>query len=194
MNIFLDLNISSPRCDGTDAYSGTEEPMRCTFVQDAGVIAMPPREQADPGTDRRKVRAWVRDNPSADARLTEADDPDEPGGVIFIVNVPDHREMVRAREELVRLGISATRLRVRRWKPSRAEIDRVNTWVWNNNRPREWQGARVVATWIDVYSGLLSISLNKVDRTYAEELEAAAEGVAFVQPEPDTGVSIRRDA
>jgi hypothetical protein len=159
-------------------------------MQDAGVIGMPHSEQADPGVDRQIVKAWIRDNPSADARLTEVDDPDEPGGVIFIVNVPGHGEMVRAREELVRVMRSPERLRVRRWKPTWAEVDRVQAWVWKNKRPLDWPGARVVATWIDVDSGLLSISLNKIDRKYADELEAATDGLAYVRPEPDTGISL----
>lgn len=153
-------------------------------------MAMPSRERADAGADRRIVGSWISENPGAHARLTEVDDPGEPGRVVFVVNVPDRDEMTRAREELAGLMRSPEQLRVRRWKPSRAEIDSVQAWVWSTRRSLVGSGTRVVATWIDVRSGLLSISLNRIDRKYADELEAATDGLAFVRPEPDMGTML----
>lgn len=151
---------------------------------------MPSRKQADAGADRRIVGSWISENPGTHVRLTEVDDPDEPGRVVFVVNVPDRDEMTRAREELAGLMRSPEQLRVRRWKPSRAEIDSVQAWVWSTRRSLDESGTRVVATWIDVRSGLLSISLNRIDRKYADELEAATDGLAFVRPEPDMGTML----
>ncbi|MEV4263549.1 hypothetical protein [Kribbella sp. NPDC049584] len=156
---------------------------------------MPSREQANTEADRRIVGDWISANRQAHARLTEVEDPDEPGRVVLVVNVPDRDEMIRAREELADLMRCPEQLRVRRWKPSRAEIDSVQAWVWNTNRPHLGRDTQVVATWIDVWSGLLSISLNRIDRKYADELEAATDGLAFVRPEPDTGTMLGpRDA
>jgi hypothetical protein len=98
--------------------------------------------------------------------------------------------MIRAREELAGLVRSAEHLRVRRWKPARAELDSVQAWVWSTRRTLVGPGTRVVATWIDARSGLLSISLNRIDRKYAAELEAATDGLAFVRPEPETGTML----
>jgi hypothetical protein len=151
---------------------------------------MTSREQADAEADRLIVGSWISENPHAHARLTEVDDPDEPGRVVYVVNVPDRDEMIRARQELAGLMRSPEQLRVRRWKPSRAEIDSVQAWVWSTRRSPVGRGTRVVATWIDVRSGLLSISLNRIDRKYADELEVATDGLAFVRPEPDTGTML----
>lgn len=144
--------------------------------------------------DRQVIETWIRDSPRANARLTAADDPYEPGRVIFVVDVPERAEMVRARRELRQLMAAPERLRVRRSRPSQADIDRVQDWVWKNCRPHGGPDASVAATWPDPVSGLLAITLNKADREYAEELEAATDGLAFVRPEPDEGISLTHSA
>lgn len=155
--------------------------------------------------DRRIVEAWIDDNPASDARLIEVSDSDDqswrslrPHGSVssgepfFIVSVPDHDEMIRARTELLALVANPENLRVRRWKPSRAEIDRFQSWIWNNNRPFGGPQARVTMTGPHPRSGLLMISLSSVDRQYAEELEEAADGLAYVLPKPERIVPLRR--
>jgi hypothetical protein len=48
----------------------------------------------------------------------------------------------------------------------------------------------VVSVALHPVSGLVMISLDKVDPRYAAELEARANGLAFVAPHPDTGVNL----
>lgn len=149
--------------------------------------------QDDPDSvaaDRQIIEIWIRDHPSADARLTRSDDSAVSGGAVLIVNVPDREEMMCARMDLSCMVTIPERLRVRRWKPSQAEIDRVQDWIWAQNRQRDGRDASVAATWPDPESGLLSITLNRIDPKYARELEDATDGLAFVRPEPDEGVSL----
>jgi hypothetical protein len=154
-------------------------------------------EEGSSGEERRIIETWIQANPTAQARLTEVSDSDDfswrslrPHGVtstgasFFIVNVADHDEMVRACAELLTLLTRPENLRVRRWTPSRTGIDRFRTWVWKNNRPFDGPRARVTGAGPHPKSGLLTISLSSVDRAYAEELEAASDGLAYVQPKP----------
>ncbi|WP_327640797.1 hypothetical protein OHB24_21110 [Kribbella sp. NBC_00482] len=166
----------------------------------------PDRGRESSAGDRQIIEAWIRDNPTIEARLTEANDPADgswrslrPHGAtsrdpFFIVNVSDHHEMVRARAELAVLVTTPENLRVRRWKPSKAEVDRVQAWIWEHNRPFDETKTSVTATGPHPTSGLLMISLNRVDREYAEELEEATHGLAYVQPEPETIIPLRADA
>lgn len=64
---------------------------------------------------------------------------------------------VRARAELAALVTTPENLRVRRWKPSKADVDRVQAWIWKHNRPFDETKTRVTATGPHPTSGLLMI-------------------------------------
>jgi hypothetical protein len=143
---------------------------------------------------------------SADARLTDVSDPGDswrslrPHGAagedhpFFILNVPDHHEMVRARTELTALLTEPEFLRVRRWKPSHAEIDRVQDWIWNKYRTSDPAGTRITMTAPHPKSGLLMITFSRIDREFADELEYATDGLAYVTPRPETIVPLTTNA
>ncbi|WP_350279377.1 hypothetical protein [Kribbella sp. HUAS MG21] len=148
-------------------------------------------EPATASPDLPVVRAWVERNPDVRARLTETT---EHGGgrVVLVVSVPDHDDLVRARTEISPLVDHADLLRFRRWQPSEQEAEWTLQWVLGlMRRQRELAlPTEVASVGRHVVSGLIEVWLDKVDRDYAAELEARGDGLLFVAPHPDTGVSL----
>jgi hypothetical protein len=141
--------------------------------------------------DLAVVRRWVERNPEAGARLTET--VEHGGGrVVLVVSVPDHAEMVRARSEILPLVDFPELLRFRRWRPSEQETEWTLQWVLGLMRRQEDLGlpTKVTSTGPHPDSGLIMISLDRVDPTYAAELEARGNGLVAVLPDPENLVPL----
>jgi hypothetical protein len=141
---------------------------------------------ASESPDLSAVRRWVNQNPNLHAELTES--VEHGGGrVTLIVNVPEHSGMVRARIEVPALVQFPELLRFRRWQPSEQEAEWTLQWVLGlMRRQRELKlPTSVTSTGPDPRSGLIMISLNQVDPTYAAELEARGDGLVYVTPYPE---------
>ena len=137
------------------------------------------------------VREWVERNPDADARLTETV---EHGGdrVVLIISIPVHEEMLRARREIPPLVQYPDLLRFRRWKPTEQETESTLQWVLGLMRRQEdlRLPTKVTSTGPHPVSGLIMISLDRIDPTYAAELEARGNGLVFVVPDPENPVPV----
>jgi hypothetical protein len=137
------------------------------------------------------VRQWVECNPGAHARLTETV---EHGGdrVVLVISIPVHEDMLRARAEIRELVQYPELLRFRRWKPTEQETEWTLQWVLGLMRRQEdlRLPTRVTSTGPHPVSGLIMIALDRVDPTYAAELEARGNGLTFVLPEPENSVSL----
>jgi hypothetical protein len=148
-------------------------------------------EPATASPDLPVVHGWVERNPDVQALLTETT---EHGGgcVVLVISIPNHDDMVRARTEIPPLVQYPDLLRFRRWQPSEQEAEWTLQWVLGLMRRQRELGlpTHVAAVGPHSASGLIEIWLDKVDREYAAELEARGEGLVFVAPHPDTGVSL----
>jgi len=131
------------------------------------------------------VRQWVERNPDTDAQLTETV---EHGGdrVVLVISIPVHEEMIRARTEIPPLVQFPKLLRFRRWQPAAQETEWTLQWVLGLMRRQEELGlpTKVTSTGPHPQSGLIEITLDRVDPTYAAELEARGDGLVVVLPEP----------
>ncbi|WP_329000812.1 hypothetical protein OHA18_41075 [Kribbella sp. NBC_00709] len=131
------------------------------------------------------VHRWVDRNRDAHARLTETV---EHGGdrVVLIISIPVHEEMLRARLEIPPLVQFPELLRFRRWQPTEQETEWTLQWVLGLMRRQVDLGlpTKVTSTGPQPVSGLIMITLDRVDPTYAAELEARGDGLTFVLPEP----------
>jgi hypothetical protein len=131
------------------------------------------------------VRQWVERNPDTDARLTETV---EHGGhrVVLVISIPVHEEMVRAQIEIPPLVQFPELLRFRRWQPAEQETEWTLQWVLGLMRRQEELGlpTKVTSTGPHPVSGLIMITLDRVDPTYAAELEARGNGLTLVLPDP----------
>ncbi len=152
------------------------------------------RDREGPATaspDLPVVRQWVERNPDANARLTETV---EHGGdrVVLVISFPVHEEMLRARIEIPPLVRFPELLRFRRWKPTEQETEWTLQWVLGLMRRQEDLDlpTKVTSTGPHPVSGLIMITLDRVDPTYAAELEARGNGLTFVLPEPENSVSL----
>ncbi|WP_020391486.1 hypothetical protein [Kribbella catacumbae] len=137
------------------------------------------------------VRQWVERNPDTDARLTENV---EHGGdrVVLAISIPVHEEMLRARIEIPPLVQFPELLRFRRWQPAEQETEWTLQWVLGLMRRQEELRlpTRVTSTWPHPVSGLIMITLDRIDPTYAAELEARGNGLTSVRPEPENPVPL----
>jgi hypothetical protein len=133
--------------------------------------------------DLAVVREWVDRNPGADARLTETV---EHGGdrVVLVVSVPVHEEMVRARAEILPLVQFPELLRFRRRQPSEEETEWALQWVLGLMRRQEELDLPTKVTSAGRHSGLIMLTLDRVDPAYAAELEARGNGLTVVLPDP----------
>lgn len=147
--------------------------------------------EATASPDLAVVQRWVERNPGADARLAET--VEHGGGrVALVVSVPVHEEMVRARSETLPLVQFPELLRFRRWQPSEQETEWTLQWVLGLMRRQEELGlpTRVTSVWPDSESGLIMMTLDRVDPIYAAELEARGNGLTVVRPTPENSVSL----
>ncbi|MER7249900.1 hypothetical protein [Kribbella sp. NPDC000426] len=131
------------------------------------------------------VREWVERNPNADATLTETV---EHGGerVVLVISIPVHEQMVRAQREVSPLVRFPELLRFRRRRPAEQEIEWTLQWVLGLMRRQEDLNlpTKVTSTGPHPVSGLIMITLDRVDPTYAAELEARGNGLTIVLPDP----------
>ncbi|MEV0285401.1 hypothetical protein AB0H36_14925 [Kribbella sp. NPDC050820] len=153
-------------------------------------------EPATASPDLPVVRQWVERNPGVEARLTETV---EHGGdrVVLVISVPVHEEMLRARAEITPLAQFPELLRFRRWQPSEQETEWTLQWVLGLMRRQEELGlpTKVTSTGPHPDSGLIMMTLDRVDPTYAAALEARGNGLTVVLPDPVSPVplAIARD-
>jgi hypothetical protein len=146
---------------------------------------------ANASPDLPVVRQWVERNPDADARLTETV---EHGGdrVVLVISIPAQEEMIRARSEIPPLVQFPELLRFRRWKPTAQETEWTLQWVLGLMRRQVDLDlpTRVTSTGPHHVTGLIMITLDRVDPAYAAELEARGNGLTFVLPDPENSVSL----
>lgn len=153
-------------------------------------------EPATASPDLPVVRQWVEHNPGVQARLTETV---EHGGdrVVLVISVPVHEEMLRARAEITPLVQFPELLRFRRWQPAEQETEWTLQWVLGLMRRQEDLDlpAKVTSTGPHPESGLIMITLDRIDPTYAAALEARGNGLTVVLPDPVNPVplAIARD-
>jgi len=152
------------------------------------------RDRESPATaspDLAVVRRWVERNPSANARLTETV---EHGGerVVLVISFPVHAEMLRARIEIPPLVRFPDLVRFRRWKPSEQETEWTLQWVLGLMR-RQYDlrlPTHVTSTGPHPVSGLIMITLDRIDAAYAAELEARGNGLTYVLPDPENPIPL----
>ncbi|MDX2970977.1 hypothetical protein [Kribbella solani] len=146
------------------------------------------RDREGPATaspDLPVVRQWIDDNPHADAILTET--VEHGGGrVVLVISIPVYEEMVRAQHEVSPLVQFPELLRFRRRHPAEQEIEWTLQWVLDLMRRQEELGlpTRVISTGPHPVSGLITITLDRVDPAYAAELEVRGNGLTIVLPDP----------
>jgi hypothetical protein len=126
----------------------------------------------------------VERNPDADARLTET--IAHGGDQVLVISIPAHEQMVLARIEIPPLVQFPELLRFRRWRPAEQETEWTLQWVLGLMRRQEDLGlpTKVTSTGPHPVSGLIEITLDRVDPAYAAELESRGDGLVFVLPEP----------
>jgi hypothetical protein len=142
-------------------------------------------QPATASEDLPVVRRWVERNPGADARLTET--VEHGGGrVVLVISIPAQAEMLRAQLEIPPLVQFPELLRFRRWQPAEQEVEWTLQWVLGlMDRQDELRlPTMVTSTGPHPDSGLIMITLDRVDPAYAAELEARGNGLTFVLPEP----------
>lgn len=144
----------------------------------------PPRPDRRASPDRSAIQGWIERNPGADARFSTVVDVGT-GQEILVVNIPDRSEMHRAKQELLQLVREPEHLRVRRWRPPDDELDRIMRWALDTLLPVNGTSTPVTSVGPDPESGLVMITLRTADATYAADLEARTDGLAFVAVEPD---------
>ncbi|MDX6294254.1 MAG: hypothetical protein QOH50_3329 [Kribbellaceae bacterium] len=155
------------------------------------MVDLPPHEQESALADLPVVKRWIERNPNARATAVVAEDPFNPGEshTVLIVSIREPAEMGRAQSEIPQLVKSPEHLRVRRWKPSADEVERIQQWVMTTQPQPGGDQAGVSAVGQDPETGLVTITLDRVDGQYAAELEAATDGLAVVLPDPEIPVA-----
>jgi hypothetical protein len=146
---------------------------------------------AEDSPDLPVVRQWFEQNPNTNARLTET--VEHGGGrVVLVISIPVHEEMLRARIEIPPLVQFPELLRFRRWQPAERETEWTLQWVLGLMRRQEELGlpTKVTSTGPNPASGLIMITLDRVDPAYAAELEARGNGLTVVLPEPENPVPL----
>ncbi|WP_433164824.1 hypothetical protein [Kribbella sp. CA-247076] len=148
-------------------------------------------EPATASPDLPVVREWVERNPHTEARLTET--VEHGGGrVVLVISFPVHEEMVRARLEIPPLVQFPDLLRFRRWNPGEQEAEWTLQWVLGLMRRQADLGlpTKVTTTGPHPVSGLIMMTLDRVDSAYAAELEARGDGLTVVLPHPENPVPL----
>jgi hypothetical protein len=138
------------------------------------------------------VRRWVERNPGAGARLTET--VEHGGGrVVLVISIPSHAQMLRAQAEIPPLVQSPELLRFRRWQPTEQETEWTLQWVLGLMRRQDdlQLPTRVTSTGPYRDTGLILITLDRVDPAYAAELEGRGNGLTFVLSEPVNPVPLK---
>jgi sensor histidine kinase regulating citrate/malate metabolism len=95
---------------------------------------LPPHEQLSVSTDLPLIERWIEDNlvtAQATVAIDRAAFDSNMGHVILVVSVRQLSELDRARDELTALVVYPDRLRVRRWKPTEAQLHRIHEWIWS---------------------------------------------------------------
>jgi hypothetical protein len=161
--------------------------------EDAGgeVVGVHYRDRpATDSLDLPVVQQWVARNPNADARLTET--TAHGGDQVLVISIPAHEQMVLARIEIPPLVQFPELLRIRRWRPTEQETEWTLQWVLGLMRRQEDLGlpTRVTSAGPHPVSGLIEITLDRVDHAYAAELETRGDGLVFVLPDPVTPVPL----
>jgi hypothetical protein len=148
---------------------------------------------ASASPDLPVVQEWSDRNPDAQAKLTETTEHGS-DRVVLVISIPDPDELMRARAELPQLVRFPELLRFRRWQPPEQEAEWTLQWLLGLMRRQDdlHLPTHVASVGPHPVSGLIIIWLDKVDRDYAAKLEARANGLAYVAPHPDTGVSLAR--
>ena len=148
---------------------------------------LPAHEQLSVSTDLPLIWAWTKSNPSARAEVRIDRDAFDSnmGHVLLVVGVRELSELDRAREELTALVVYPDRLRVRRWKPTEAEVLRVRDWLRNLPRRGDPGATHWTALGVDHRTGLLHVWLNRRDPAYATYLEQISHGLIEVDPNPE---------
>ena len=150
---------------------------------------LPPHEQLSVSTtDLPLIERWLEDNLTS-AQATVAIDREafdsNMGHVLLVVSVRVLPELERAREELTALVTYLDRLRVRRWKPTEAQLQRIHDWVWSRPVLPGHEETRVTSSARHHKTGLLWVAINRKDEAYAAYLVAASGGLIDVSPRPE---------
>lgn len=147
---------------------------------------LPIHEQSVIDADRPRLERWSQLHPGAAAEVTverEAFDAGQ-GHVLLVVSLRNVRFLPRARNELPALVEFPDRLRVRSWRPPRAEAERVMRWIMKTFMGDAGGPQTVVSSVsIDPATGLVRVALDRRDEAFARELRAATNGIVQVADE-----------
>jgi hypothetical protein len=150
-----------------------------------------PGEEPGLAADMKEVRRWIGAHPAAEGSVSvdrSASDAGQ-GEPLLVLTVSDDPTLHR--EGLVPLLVRPDRLRVRRYRPAAADLDRVLRWVVETQMAPVGEGGTVVTSaGIDEPAGRVVVSLNRADEEYARELMSRAGGLISVAPQPLVVVAI----
>ncbi|WP_460653304.1 hypothetical protein [Kribbella endophytica] len=142
-------------------------------------------EQATIDLDLPVIERWIAQHPALGAEaLVDHDAYDSNAGhVLLVVLLHDHSAVRRTRDELAATLSRPEHLRVRRWMPEPAEIERLRKQVRAMRAEGPGHG-QISVTWPDSETGFLVVGLDRHDPAFATEIEAVRPGWVRVHPEP----------
>jgi hypothetical protein len=142
-------------------------------------------EQATIELDLPVVERWIAARPELGGEVMVDRDEYESnvGHVLLVVWLRDHSAVRRTRGQLAELMTRPEHLRVRRWMPDPAEVERLRETV----RAMRAEGpgrARITVTGLDGATGFLVVGVDRRDPAFAAEIEAVRPGWVRVLPDP----------
>ncbi|ONI69318.1 hypothetical protein BWI15_22230 [Kribbella sp. ALI-6-A] len=142
-------------------------------------------ERATLELDLPVIQRWAAAHPELGAEaVVDRDEYDSNvGHVLLVVWLRDHSAVRRTREQLVEVMARPEHLRVRRWMPNPAEVERLREIV----RAMRAEGpgrAQISVTGLDGETGFLVVGLDRQDADFAAEIEAVRPGWVRVLPDP----------
>ncbi|WP_432950491.1 hypothetical protein ACQPXM_19240 [Kribbella sp. CA-253562] len=142
-------------------------------------------ERATIELDLPVVERWVAARPELGGEVViDRDEYDSNvGHVLVVVWLRDHSAVRRTREQLVEVMARPEHLRVRRWMPDPADVERLRAIV-QAMRAEGPGRARISFTGLDGETGFLVVGLDRRDPDFAAEIEAVRPGWVRVLPDP----------
>ena len=155
------------------------------------IAEIPEPQRSVVEADLPRVERWLREHPEihVSVALDRARFDAGQGHVLLVVTVQGDAATVR--RELESVMANPDRLRVRVYRPSPEELQRVLRWVIDTRMTSEG-GSRTFVTvaGVDERAGVVVVALNRRDPQYADELVALTEGLVRVEPEPTNMVPL----
>ncbi|GAB3821586.1 hypothetical protein [Kribbella italica] len=143
---------------------------------------LPPYEQATLDLDLPVLQAWAEDHPDLVAKIAadHAAFDSNVGHVLLVVEIHDHTAVRRVQAELVPLLRRPEHLRVRTPIPEPVDLEPLSDGVW----ALDGNGTHITTTWPDPTTGMLHVTLDRIDPAFTARIEALAPDRIHVLPDP----------